>query len=70
MERSAPDGPALQTAASDIATMLFTSGTTTAPKGCLMPHSGFVSLIPFVICFGIDRGDLLSPRATPAGRTA
>ena len=66
MERSAPDGPAVATAAGDVATMLFTSGTASAPKGCLMPHSGFVSLIPFVQhCFGLGRGDLLFATSDP-----
>jgi acetyl-CoA synthetase len=66
MERSAPDGPAAATAAGDVATMLFTSGTASAPKGCLMPHSGFVSLIPFVQhCFGLGRGDLLFATSDP-----
>jgi acetyl-CoA synthetase len=66
MERSAPDGPAVATAAGDVATMLFTSGTASAPKGCLMPHSGFVSLIPFVRhCFALGRSDLLFSTSDP-----
>jgi acetyl-CoA synthetase len=66
MERSAPDGPVVATAADDVATMLFTSGTTSAPKGCLMPHSGFVALIPFVQhCFALQRSDLLFATADP-----
>jgi len=36
------------TSASETATLMFTSGTTSTPKSCLIPHSGFVSLIPFV----------------------
>ncbi|HEY4094527.1 MAG TPA: AMP-binding protein [Baekduia sp.] len=48
LERCAPDGPVVETAASDTATIMFTSGTSGTPKGCLMPHSAFVSLLPFV----------------------
>lgn len=66
LERSAPDGPLVETAASDVATMLFTSGTTSAPKGCLIPHSGFVSLIPFVRhCLAVTSRDLLFATSDP-----
>ena len=27
---------------------MFTSGTTSVPKGCIIPHSGFLSLLPWV----------------------
>jgi acetyl-CoA synthetase len=39
---------AVATSASETATLMFTSGTTSTPKSCLIPHDGFVSLIPFV----------------------
>ena len=42
------DGPVVPTSPDDPATLTFTSGTTSEPKGCVIPHSGFVSLLPFV----------------------
>ena len=66
LERSAPDGPSAATAASDTATLMFTSGTTSEPKGCEITHGGFVSLIPFVRhCFALGRGDLLFSTSDP-----
>jgi len=37
-----------ETRLGDPATIMYTSGTSAAPKGCVIPHSGIVSLIPFV----------------------
>jgi acetyl-CoA synthetase len=66
LDRSAPDGPAAATAASDTATIMFTSGTTSEPKGCAITHGGFVSLIPFVRhCFALGHGDLLFSTSDP-----
>jgi acetyl-CoA synthetase len=45
---NAPNSPVVVTAPTDTATLLYTSGTTGAPKGCLMPHSTVLSLQPFV----------------------
>jgi acetyl-CoA synthetase len=48
VDRIVGTNEATPTGASEPATLMFTSGTTNTPKGCLIPHSGFVSLIPFV----------------------
>src|ERR1700757_457821 len=42
------DASPVVTAPLDTATLLYTSGTTGVPKGCLMPHSVVLSLQPFV----------------------
>lgn len=66
MELSAPDGPAIATAASDPATLMFTSGTTSEPKACVLPHSGVIALLPFVRhVFAVDQGDLLFATSDP-----
>ncbi|MQA03380.1 MAG: AMP-binding protein [Streptosporangiales bacterium] len=65
-ERSAPDGPEAYTSGSDAATLLFTSGTTGEPKSCVMPHSGLLSLIPFVeYSLAVTTADLLFNTADP-----
>lgn len=43
----ADDGPDRHTSAADLATLLFTSGTTGEPKACTMPHSALLSVLPF-----------------------
>lgn len=66
MERCAPDGPAVQTSRDTPATLMFTSGTTSEPKACVIPHSGFVALLPFVQhVFGVDERDLLFSTSDP-----
>ncbi|MBN9112441.1 MAG: AMP-binding protein [Pseudonocardia sp.] len=42
------DGPITTTTVHDLATILFTSGTTGAPKGCAMPHGALLSVLPYV----------------------
>lgn len=60
MERCDPDGPAADTNRDTPATLMFTSGTTSEPKACIIPHSGLVALLPFVKhVFGVDERDLL-----------
>jgi len=50
----------------DPATLLFTSGTTGPPKACVIPHSGFVSLIPYAVhALGLTRDDLLFATSDP-----
>jgi acetyl-CoA synthetase len=62
----APNAPAVVTAPSETATLLYTSGTTGAPKGCLMPHSTVLSLQPFVRhVLGLDQSDILFCGAGP-----
>lgn len=66
LEHSAADGPEAATSASDPATLMFTSGTTGAPKACVLPHSGFICLLPFVRhVFAVGRGDLLFATSDP-----
>lgn len=66
MDAAAADGPQVRTAASDPATLMFTSGTTSDPKACVLPHSGVISLLPFVQhVFAVDQGDLLFATSDP-----
>ena len=66
IEAAEPAGPAVHTAAHEPATLLFTSGTTGQPKACVIPHSGFVSLIPYVDhALGLRVGDLLFTTSDP-----
>lgn len=62
----ADDGPAVETAASDLATLLFTSGTTGEPKACAMPHSALLAVLPFArYALGVGPRDLLFTSADP-----
>lgn len=66
MERCDADGPTAETSRDTPATLMFTSGTTSEPKACIIPHSGFVALLPFVRhVFGIDHRDLLFATSDP-----
>ena len=47
MARQGPHGPRVETAPEETAVVMFTSGTTSVPKGCVIPHSGFISLLPW-----------------------
>jgi acetyl-CoA synthetase len=61
-----PDGPAVDTAASDLATLLFTSGTTGEPKACAMPHSAVLAVVPFArYSLAVGPRDLLFTSADP-----
>jgi acetyl-CoA synthetase len=58
--------PRVDTSADETATLMFTSGTTSRPKACVIPHSGFIALLPFVQhCFALDRSDMLFTTADP-----
>ena len=60
IQTHAADAPAVVTAPTDTATLLYTSGTTGAPKGCMMPHRTVLSLQPFVRhVLGLRDDDLL-----------
>jgi acetyl-CoA synthetase len=66
IDAAAPDGPTASTAPGDVATIMFTSGTTSQPKGCLITHGGFVCLVPFVRhCFALGPGDVLFTTSDP-----
>lgn len=66
MEAAAPDGPQVPTAAEDVATIMFTSGTTSEPKGCLITHAGFLCLVPFVRhCLALASDDVLFTTSDP-----
>lgn len=59
-------GPAVETAATDLATLLFTSGTTSEPKACAMPHSALLAVLPFARhALGVGPRDLLFTSADP-----
>ncbi|ROS44153.1 acyl-CoA synthetase [Amycolatopsis thermoflava] len=42
-----PVTPMADTAADETAVVMFTSGTTSEPKGCVIPHAGVISLLPW-----------------------
>lgn len=66
MEADHPIPDEVATAAGETATLMFTSGTTSEPKACLLPHSGFLSLVPFVEhCFVVDQTDLFFATSDP-----
>lgn len=66
IDTHAADAPAVVTAPSDIATLLYTSGTTGAPKGCMMPHSVLLTVQPFVRhVLALQPSDLLFCGANP-----
>lgn len=62
------DGPAADTTATDLATLMFTSGTSGRPKACEMPHGGLLSLVPFAwhtLGVGHETNELLFTTADP-----
>lgn len=66
LSRCSPDFPPVPTAANDPASIVFTSGTTSTPKGCVIPHSGFVALLPwFDATCDVDRSDVLFTTTDP-----
>lgn len=57
----------LVTSAADPATLMFTSGTTGMPKSCILPHSGFLALVPFVHhVYSVGISDLLFATSDPS----
>lgn len=66
LERAAPRFSTIDTAAGDACTLMFTSGTTGPPKGCVIPHAALVGLMPFVDhVLALGAGDLLWATADP-----
>lgn len=60
------DAPASATTANDPAVVMFTSGTTSIPKACVIAHGGLISLLPYVdhvMALGAD--DVLFGTADP-----
>lgn len=56
-----PTAPApVPTGLHDTSTIMYTSGTTGTPKGCLIPHRAIISLRPYVqFCLDVGPGDVL-----------
>jgi acetyl-CoA synthetase len=61
-----PAVPPADTEAEETAIVMFTSGTTSTPKGCLIPHAGVVALLPwFDHSVAADHGDVLFTTTDP-----
>ena len=59
-------GSAAETRADDPAILMYTSGTTAAPKGCVIPHRGVISLWPYVSHgLGMTDADVVFSSADP-----
>ncbi|MDF3311648.1 AMP-binding protein [Rhodococcus sp. T2V] len=66
VETTSADAPLVNTAAHDTATLLYTSGTTGIPKGCLLPHSYLLTMQPFVRhSFALGNSDLFTSTSSP-----
>jgi acetyl-CoA synthetase len=66
IEAGAPTVPAVETCADEPCTLMFTSGTTGPPKGCIIPHASLVGLVPFVEhVLALGASDLLWATADP-----
>ncbi|MGP4091242.1 acyl-CoA synthetase [Streptomyces sp. KR55] len=54
------------TAADETAVVMFTSGTTSEPKGCVIPHAGVISLLPWLDhSVTADQNDVLFTTTDP-----
>lgn len=66
IEVADPAFATVETKAEEPSTLMFTSGTTGPPKGCVIPHAGLVGLIPFVQhVLALGASDLLWATADP-----
>ncbi|MDJ0419880.1 acyl-CoA synthetase [Rhodococcus opacus] len=66
IDTSSADTPLVNTAAHETATLLYTSGTTGIPKGCLLPHSYLLTMQPFVRhSFALGNSDLFTSTSSP-----
>lgn len=60
LRRDLPAVETVETNLHDTSTIMYTSGTTGRPKGCLIPHRAVVSLQPYVQhVLGVQEGDVL-----------
>lgn len=66
VEAADPAFSTVETRAEEPCTLMFTSGTTGPPKGCVIPHAALVGLVPFVDhVLDLGPGDLLWATADP-----
>ncbi len=66
VERADPAFTTVETRPDEPSTLMFTSGTTGPPKGCVIPHAALVGLMPFVQhVLALGPGDLLWATADP-----
>ncbi|MBY6681803.1 AMP-binding protein [Rhodococcus sp. BP-316] len=66
VRRHLPLPTVVATAASDTATLLYTSGTTGIPKGCQLPHSYLVTMQPFTRhTYALRDGDVFASTSSP-----
>ena len=66
-EQSGPSFSTVETAPTEPAALVYTSGTTGPPKGCVLPHAGLISLVPFVEhVMALREDDLLWSTADPS----
>ncbi|TAN34951.1 acetate--CoA ligase [bacterium] len=60
MQRVTQEPSLAETKIHDTATIMYTSGTSGRPKGCMIPHHGLITLSPYVTrCLAVSPDDLL-----------
>jgi acetyl-CoA synthetase len=61
-----PPTETVETAADETAVIMFTSGTTSAPKACVIPHAGIIAVLPWLDhSVSVDHGDVLFTTTDP-----
>jgi acetyl-CoA synthetase len=64
--RDVPSTTCIETRIEDVATIVYTSGTTSRPKGCVMPHRALLNLWPYVdYALRLTTGDNMFSTADP-----